>query len=153
MVAVLRGIGEMNIEKIEAAALAATNGCNGIERLGNHAEMLKILTPAVVIDLINRLRAAEKLAKSWEDQANVLATQDNKLIEEMTQQAIEAEEAITELYAKLEAAEKDAAVGNWLCSYMASETVDHDDYLVEACYENNPEKFKLAVIAAMKEKP
>lgn len=115
----------LDIDKLEQAALAAN--ANGDVTLQIH--------PSAVLELINRLRTAEK--------------QRDTLIELTTSDQLE----LYDLKQKLEAAENDAAVGNWLCNYMASETIEHDDYLVAACYENNPEKFKLAVIAAMKEKP
>ena len=60
-------------------------------------------------------------------------------------------EDVLELIARLEAAEQDAAIGNWLCNYMASEQVDLDDYLIEACHYDDPAKFKAAILAAMKE--
>ena len=59
--------------------------------------------------------------------------------------------AVLELITRLEAAEQDAAIGNWLCNYMASEQVDLDDYLIEACHYDDPAKFKAAILAAMKE--
>ena len=120
----------IDIEKIKRAALAATQG----EWISQHwskdasdvqlksentyttlaincsmddATHISAANPSAVLELITRLEAAEASSKFWEGHANDLATQDNKLIAEMAQQAIEAENAITDLLRKLEAAKKE----------------------------------------------
>ena len=162
----------IDIEAIKQAALAAAKGEKSPHPI--QARFLLEATPSAVLELFAKLSVAEAASKFWESHANDLATQDNKLIAEMTQQAIEAENVITDLTAKLEAiesnqilgasasqfkemearleaAELDATVGNWLCNYMAGQRVDLDDYLVGACHDDDPVKFKAAVLAAMKE--
>ena len=120
---------DINIEKMKQAALAATQGeWKFIDVVGAcsvhagqrqvlrysyspdsenraNAEHIATANPSGVLELITRLEAAEAASKFWESHANDLATQDNKLIAEMTQQAIEAEAAITNLLENLEAAE------------------------------------------------
>lgn len=93
-------------------------------------------------------------AKCWENVARELSTQDNKLIAEMTQQAIEAENAIVELRSKLEAAEQDAAKYEFL-SDCATQQSDSVGPIFRIDIRRNSEgalfNFNLAVIAAMKE--
>lgn len=83
----------LDLARIKATAMAAKEGKWSSENYP--------LTTNQVLELIERLENAEKSAKSWEGTANSLSTQDNKLIEEMTQQAIKTEESITELEQKI----------------------------------------------------
>lgn len=106
----------LDSDKLEQSALAGypihpSAVLELIERLKAAEHDLNLLKPNPLCDVgcmlscsmegKARLEAAEKDAKTWEESAQSLATQDNKLIEEMTQQAIEAEEAITELEQKI----------------------------------------------------
>ena len=93
----------IDIEAIKQAALAAAKGEKSPHPI--QARFLLEATPSAVLELFAKLSVAEAASKFWESHANDLATQDNKLIAEMTQQAIEAENVITDLTAKLEAVE------------------------------------------------
>ena len=106
----------MNIEKIKAVALAATQGewitgdirgttLTEVKTVDNYwiasvrrketADFIATANPSAVLELIDRLEAAEKI------DANVLIS----LSDEVGEQA----ETISELQTKLEAAERDAA--------------------------------------------
>ena len=113
----------IDTEKLKQAALAAKEGSyNKWEKFSDMA------TASAVLELITRLEAAES----------------NQILGASASQ-------FKEMEARLEAAELDATVGNWLCNYMAGQRVDLDDYLVGACHDDDPVKFKAAVLAAMKE--
>lgn len=99
----------LDIEKIKAAAMAATSGEDGIARLGNITVMLKLLTPQTVIELIARLEADE--ADRAEFQRVITAIGNAATGYDFSGGLAEYVKAA---FARLEAAEKDAARYRWL---------------------------------------
>lgn len=50
----------LDIEKLKAAAEAATQGADSIERVAAYGTIQQLLNPQAVLELITRLREAEK---------------------------------------------------------------------------------------------